>query len=79
MAQIILNVILKGNNMEEKDIALMLLEMAKTRLTEINDLIDSIKDLDDDYVWYADLSDLEAANDKFDEFFSDVKKGIRRS
>lgn len=64
--------------MEEKDIALMLLDLAKDRIEEVKDYIEKIKDINEDFVWYADMYELENFYEKLDEIFYNIKKGIRR-
>ena len=64
--------------MDEKDIAMMLLNLAKDRIEEVKDYIEKIKDINEDFVWYADMDGLNELYDKLDEIFYDIKKGIKR-
>lgn len=64
--------------MREKEVAVMLVDMANKRLEEIRNLYEQITDLDNDFVYYADKDDMDEAMNKLDEVFRDVYYGIKR-
>lgn len=65
--------------MEEKDIALMLLDSISERMSEIENLLNAIEKINYDYFYYADSDEIDEAVSTLNEQIIDIKKGIKRA
>lgn len=65
--------------MEEKDIALMLLDSISERMSEIENLLSAIEKINYDYFYYADSDEIDEAVSTLNEQIIDIKKGIKRA
>ena len=63
--------------MSDKEMAVMLLDMAKARFDEAIDLLDMIKKIDEHYFDDIYESDLKDISHSMDNAFFDIEKSIR--